>query len=574
MASFKLYSSNRLESLLDCLAGVVSEPLSSPLGREVILVQSKGMERWLSMELAHKLGIWMNCRFPFPNTFVWEMFKVVLEDVPDASMFSPQVMTWRIMGLLREHLEEPAFKVLRDYLGERADTLLKMLQLAERIADLFDRYAVYRPDMVLRWEEGVDEHWQAALWRDLATYGEGKHRAAIWRMLMERLKSGKVDPKLLPERVSVFGIPALPHYHFEVLRGLATLIDVHFFVMNPTREYWADIVPERRIADASQKDLHFDVGNPLLASMGKLGRDFFAMAMNGEPEEHAVFEDPGDASLLAIIQSDILHLRSRGDAGEKTVLPSDDLTVQVHSCHSPMREIEVLYDNLLALFDSHPDLTPRDIIVMTPDIETYAPYITAVFGRDQDGKAGIPFSIADRRAPSESHTIDVFLKIIGLCRGRLGASDVLDILDSTPVQKRFGLDAGDMDLILEWVRNSGIRWGIDGEHRSRLGLPDFKENSWEAGIERLLLGYALRGNEERLFSDILPYDDMEGNETEVLGRFLEFLNRLFVSVRELESSRTLSEWAEVLKRLKSDFIADEEEKRRDLLLLQTEITDL
>ncbi len=574
MAGLKFYSGNRLESLCDRLARVVSKPLSSPLTPEVIVVQSKGMERWLSMELAQKAGVWMNCRFPFPNAFVWEMMAAVLDDIPDISAFSPPVMTWRIMGLLTGRLEEKAFEILRNYLTEGADNFLKRLQVSERIADVFDRYTIYRPEMILRWEEGEDDRWQAKLWRDLAAGNPGRHRAATWTMFMERLKAGKIDPSLLPERVSVFGIPVLPRYHFEALRGLGTVIDVHFFLMNPTREYWADIVPESRIGREYEEDFHFDVGNPLLASMGKLGRDFFSMTMNVDADEQTAFEDPRETCLLAAIQSDILHLRNRGRTGERLMISRDDRSVQVHSCHSPMREIEVLHDHLLALFDSHRDLTPRDIVVMTPDIDTYASYITAVFSGDRDGQRRIPFSIADRRAPSESTVIDVFLKILGLCRGRFGAPDVLDILDTGPVLRQFGFGRGDTELIVEWVTNSGIRWGMDEDHRARLGLPDFRENSWRAGVERLLLGYALRGNEERLFNDILPYDDMEGNETEVLGRFLDFVERLVSCVRELESPRTLSGWAEALMNLIALFIADDEDNRRELLLLKSHVRDL
>jgi exodeoxyribonuclease V gamma subunit len=154
-----------------------------------------------------------------------------------------------------------------------------------------------------------------------------------------------------------------------------------------------------------------------------------------------------------------------------------------------------LYDTLLTLFETHQGLAPRDVLVMTPNIETYAPYITAVFDAPRDEGMRIPYSIADRRAPAESYVIDLFLKIIGLCKSRLQASQIMDVLSSPAVRNKFGLPDEDVDVILRWVVDTRIRWGIDGEHRAGFGLPAFEENSWKAGIERLILGYALQVDE-------------------------------------------------------------------------------
>lgn len=578
MAGFKLYTSNLLESLLDALASVVKEPLSSPLESEIVVVQSKGMERWLSMELAKKFGIWMNCRFPFPNKFVWEVFHAFIPDLPDIAQYDPQVMTWRIMKLLPDYLNMPDFEVINNYLVQETDHL-KRLQLSERIADIFDKYSVYRPEMVLRWDEGSQgtgqsERWQAELWRGLFQNGTGKHRAGVLRDFLKTLSSRQTLPAGFPKRISVFGIPALPRYHFEVIHGLASLIDVHLFLLSPTQEYWGDIVPEKKIATQSVGDeLHFEVGNPLLASLGKLGRDFFAMLVNKNYEEFPSFREPVRESLLAKLQSDVLNLTARGKE-QKTPIDLRDRSIQIHSCHSPMREVEVLSDSLLDFFESIPELTPKDILVMTPDIEAYAPYITAIFGGNQDEGMRIPFSIADRKVFSESHMIDVFLKIINLKGKRFEAPGILDLLDSPVIQERFGLKTEDMEIIHQWVKDVHIHWGRDRDHRRQMGLPAFDEGSWKSGIDRLLLGYALRGNEERLFNDILPYDDVEGNETEVLGKFLEFLGCLFSSVEELEGKYTLGEWAAILESFLTRFFIEDQENQHEMYILRTAIRDL
>jgi exodeoxyribonuclease V gamma subunit len=587
MAELNIYTSNRLEALVERLAAVVARPLSSPFVNEVIIVQSKGMERWLSMELASRVGVWANCRFPFPNRFTWEVFKTVSRKMPDFERMSPEVNAWRIVKALPDCLEREGFEALRLYLG-KTQLSLKKLQLAERIADLFDAYAVYRPEQVLGWDRDIENHWQAQLWRYLYQKEDYTHRAGVWREAITTLSdehsgSSPRDLQGLPERISVFGIPALPHYHLEVLKTLAHRIPVNLFLLNPSREYWGDIVPERKIVSVERAEgekpsfpdeLHFEIGNPLLASLGKVGRDFFRAILDLDSEPVSDFIDPGEECLLCAVQSDVLNLRNRGERGLKMIISPDDASIQVHSCHGPWREVEILYDTLLTLFETHQGLAPRDVLVMTPGIETYAPYIAAVFDAPRDEAKRIPYSIADRRAPAESVVIDLFLKIIGLAKGRLQASQIMDVLSSPVVRNRFGLPDDEVDVILRWVIETRIRWGIDGEHRADFGLPPFEENSWKAGIERLILGYALQADEEELFLDRLPYRDVEGDEAEVLGRLLQFLEELFDAVRALEMPRPLAAWSDLLEHLRSTFLTEDEETVRDMELLKGQLREL
>ena len=205
-----------------------------------------------------------------------------------------------------------------------------------------------------------------------------------------------------------------------------------------------------------------------------------------------------------------------------------------------MREVEVLYDHLLEMFERDPALLPKDILVMTPEIETYAPFIQAVFDAPEDERKRIPYSIADRSMRKESQVVDTFLAMLDLWGERLTAPQVLGILESPSVQARFGLTDADLDLIVGWVREVRIRWGIDEQDRLRWSPHAFRENTWRAGLERLLLGYAMPGNEENLFCGILPYDHIEGSEAAVLGSFIEFAEQLFQLVASLSLPRSLS----------------------------------
>ncbi len=316
MPNLRLFTSNRLEVLAGALADVLGTPLSSPLAHEILLVQSNGMERWVSLELARRHGVWANCRFPFPNRFIHDVFRKVLEDVPEHSPFDVDVMTWRIMRSLPPLMEQPGFEQIRSYLeGSQGD--LKRYQLSERLADLFDQYLLFRPDMIFQWEEGKDKSWQATLWRHLAKGQAKAHRAALAGMFFSRMREASARLTGLPERICVFGISVLPRLHLQVLAALSEVCRVHLFLMNPCREYWGDIVSDREMKKRSggralpAEALHLEKGNALLASQGTLGRDFFDMIHEFPCEEYPLFDDPGEATVLRCIQSDILNLRER-----------------------------------------------------------------------------------------------------------------------------------------------------------------------------------------------------------------------------------------------------------------------
>ena len=577
MGNLRVFTSNRLEILADELGRVLQETLPSPFDPETIVVQSKGMERWICLQLAERHGVCANCRFPFPNTFVQEMFQRVLKNVPKPNLFDPGVMTWRVMKVLPKLIEEPAFEPLRIYL-ETGRSDLKRFQLSQRIADLFDQYLLFRPEMMFQWEKGKARHWQAMLWRELVEGHEHEHRAALAKELFAATAKDAEPPPGFPRRISVFGVSWLPRFHVQVFASLSQVVQVNFFLMNPSREYWGDILDtwemkkKARIEKAaSEAELHMEKGNSLLASMGRLGRDFFEIIQDFEAEESPTYEEAKGEDLLNSIQLDILNLRERM---EKKEVPPDDLSIQIHSCHSPMREVEVLRDQLLRMFEEDRSLLPKDILVMMPDVETYAPYIQGVFNTAPEDLRRIPFSIADRSIRKEGGIGEAFLNLLGLQGSRFGVGQVVNLMECDAVRRRFGISNEDLETVRKWVSETGIRWGIDGKHKAELGLPAFPQNTWRAGLERLLLGFAMPGREERLFSGILPYDSIEGEESRILGTFAEFVEKLFKGVTSFGEPKTLESWKEELAGVLDEFFGTGEETDREMQLIRRMLDDL
>ncbi|MCX5905668.1 MAG: exodeoxyribonuclease V subunit gamma, partial [Deltaproteobacteria bacterium] len=502
--------------------------------------------------------------------------------VPEHSPYEPVNMTWDIMNIFPSLLNNPGFEILKAYLDDgRHD--LKLFQLSERIADLYDQYLLFRPDMILRWDKGLDDCWQAKLWREIVQRKGPIHRAALYQQFLQAMQASKIQFRNVHERISVFGISALPPFHIHILSAVSSVIDVNLFLMNPCREFWGDIVSEREMnrfttrqkgKDVLPEDLYLETGNRLLSSMGALGREFFRMIGDVDYEETPDFADPGEATLLSAIQSDILNLRERSK-GDEIVAHEGDDSIKVHSCHSSFREIEVLQDSLLALFQNNPDIQPDDVLVMIPDIELYAPFIQAVFSIPSDDPRWIPFTIADRGLLSESSIIDTFLRILDLAGSRYTASSVLDILESEIVRSKFSLAEEDLELIHHWIRQNGIRWGIDAENKEMLDLPAFPWNTWRAGLDRMLLGSAMPASDDNnLFMGIVPFNDIEGGNTEVLGGFLKFVETLFRIVASLEEERTLVEWMDFLLDALNAFFSDDENYLRDIQAIRRVIHEL
>jgi len=579
MSNLRLYTSNRLENLAEALAEGVRRPLRSPLEPETILVQSQGMARWLKLQLARHHGICSNCQFPFPRAFSYEAFKTVLGDLPAEETYNPEVLIWQVMKQMPGFLEQPGFEAVKNYLGTEHDDR-KLYQLADRIANAFDQYLVFRPEMIRQWEAGADQDWQAKLWREVSVPFRNQHPAALQSRLIQQLEQTGDPIAGLPERVAIFGVSALPPFYLRIFAALSRHVEVSLYLLQPCEQFWGYISSVREqektlkragkgAAEADQ--LHLERGNRLLASMGQLGRDFLLVlqeAGDWHESEPSRFEATGQEHLLSCIQTDILNLEDSltGESAKKVITAKDD-SVQVHSCHSPLRELEVLYDHLLDWFERDPNLAPRDILVMIPDIELYAPYIQAVFGSPEQDSFRIPFSVADRTARTQSHLIDTFLFLLNLSDSRLGASQVLTLLESEPVRRKFELDEDDLELARHWVEEVRIRWGQDGEQRAGLGLPSWSENTWRHGMERLLLGYAMSGNGEQLFEKILPYDDIEGNPSEVLGRMAEFIERLFTALGSLKTARPLNEWAATFHSILEKLFETSEEEAQELQVL-------
>ncbi len=587
--------------------------MDNPFEKEIILVQSPGMAQWLRIAMAKEQGILANIEFPLPATFIWQMFMQVLDDVPKRSYFNKEAMTWKLIKILPQKLDDPDFIELKHYL-DKDENKLKLFQLAGKIADIYDQYLVYRPEWINKWESEdlVDEladapKWQAKLWRSLYDHtlmlGQSPyHRANLYDVFIDTLNSHIHKPLGLSQikRVFIFGISALPPKYLQALNALGNHIDVHYMFENPCRYYWGDIRDQRYLAKcytnrqnkisrtrdkemdkiAPTPDIHDEfelVGNSLLASMGKLGRDNLLLISDLECNEiDQGFKEIKRESLLKHIQADILNLNEPGNIKEietsksKTAISLKDISIRIEVCHSPMREVEVLHDRLLDMFAADPSLTPRDLVVMVADINAYSPAIQAVFG-NAPGARYIPYAISDRTAVQESPVLSTFLRFLYLADSRCSANELLEILALPSVLRRFGLEPYQFDKIKFWVNEAGIRWGLDETTANVFDLPSQHQNTWLFGLHRMLLGYAVP-SEFGLYDSIFPYDEVQGLEADIAGKLCVFFQHVIEAQKNIAQKQTGYEWIKTLTLLFDSFFAleDEEEKIGRLIREQLE----
>ena len=575
-------------------------------------------------ESAGGCGIAAALDISLPSSFLWQAYRALLgrEAVPEASPFDKSRLQWRLMRLLPDVMAQPVYAPLQRFLDNDSDRR-KRFQLAESLADLFDQYEVYRADWLAAWATGDEvligargerrplpdeQRWQAALWQALlsdvritsaASGGnpsvQDTGRAAVHAAFMQAAAEWPEGsrPVGLPRRVMVFGISALPRQSLEVLAVIARWTQVLMCVHNPCKHYWADIVADRDLLRATRarqthrgnvpeilsEELQHLHAHPLLAAWGKQGRDFIGLLdehdsaearSNYLPQFTAIheridlFEPNGISTLLQQLQDDIRDLRPLNETRDiwPPVDPRLDTSIRFHVAHSAQREVEILHDQLLAAFNADATLRPRDIVVMVPDINAYAPHVQAVFGllETQDQRY-IPFSLADQGRRHSDPLVQALEKLIGLPQSRFAASDLLDLLEVPALRQCFGIAESDLPLLHRWIRGANIRWGLNAEQRASLDLPvqpdPAAKNTWLFGLRRMLLGYAVGANAED-WQSIEPYDEIGGLNATLLGPLVRLLDRLESTWRTLREPATVSGWCSNLRALMADFfLADE-----------------
>ena len=595
--SLLIHRAERADRLSEGLGEVLSQPLDDPFAIEIVCVPTRGVERWLAQRLSHQLGTAVDsddgvCAaidFCSPRRLLARALDGIHSVGED--QWQPGRAVWPLLRVIEEARGESWLDLLWSYLGDRqrgprpaaaADDSKAQVRgdrrwsIARHLAGLFATYGSSRPAMIHRWLAGddvdgsgrplpADWSWQAELWRRLRAEIGSPSPAERIRTAAAQLADSPTGTDL-PNRLSLFGATRIDPDHLLVLRSLAHHRDVHLWLPHPSPALWD------RIATAT-------IDAPVLGSraatptaavadhrlLGYLGRDarelqLMLAASAGEPVIVRVSDtvlpraDPWPDHLLGWLQRDIAGNRPPAPIGRRPVLRPTDRSVELHASHGPDRQVEVLRERLVGLLADDSTLEPRDIVVMCPDIETYAPLIAASFGLDvKDSEPEHPghrlrVRLADRSLRQLNPLLSTVSRLVALADSRMEASALLDFCSSPPVARKFTFSADEIDRLHDLVPRSGVRWGLDAEHRARYGMAEFAQNTWSAGLDRLLLGVAMDESEERFIGTALPMDDVDSSDVDLIGRLAECVDRIRTITDSFAVPKSLPAWCDDLKR--------------------------
>ena len=605
---------NQLEQLRDAVFDWIERTPLAPLEEEIFLVQSNGIAEWLKISLATHASVCASTQVTLPARFLWQVYRSVLgsANVSGQSPFDKGPLTWRLMALLPTLAQLPAYASLKHFLQNGQPD--RCLQLAEKLADLYDQYQVYRAEWLREWAVGrqtlqdgrgqivplpADQLWQATLWHTLVEHVPEAlrtgGRADVHQRFLDALRTESSSAWKLPRRVVLFGISALPRQTLEGLAALAPHTQVILAVPNPSRFYWGDIISGRELLTAERRRQHDRPGrslssvpleqlhqhcHPLLAGWGRLGRDFIRMLDEFDDVTQTqaqfstlrldLFSADDGATMLTQMQAAIRDLQPLGEHDYSA--RAGDRSICFHIAHSAHREVEVLHDQLLGMLaddrtvdaddEARAALRPRDIIVMVPDIDTFAASVKAVFGQYGTADARhIPYAIIDGTERRANPLLVALDWLLDLPNQRCLQSEICDLLEVPALAARFGIDAESLPRIAQWIDAAGIRWGLDTAHRAAVDLgPAGAQNGWLFGIERMLLGYA--SGADRAYQEIEPFAQIGGLDAALAGCLASLVQRLMHWRTVLTQTATPIAWGAVARELCGAFFLISDERDR------------
>jgi len=589
-----IHRSERADALVGALVSVVAEPLDDPFTPEVVAVPTRGVERWLIHRLGAVLGaspgradgVCANVEFPFPGRLVGDALAEATGVDREEDPWRAERLVWPVLAVLDGCVGEVWCDMLTSHLGRGGDgepepagaasdddlRRTRRFATARHVADLFDTYGVHRPAMVLDWLAGghgdgaggqlpEDARWQAELLRRVRGHVGTPSPPERVADACARLRSGAVDVGL-PERISLFGLTRLPATYLDVLRALAARREVHLFALHPSLALWdrmagagVPALPLPRAEDPTR-----DVpANPLLRTWARDTREMqlvLAEAADADGAHHPV-DDGQPATLLERIQADVRADAEPpgaplpGTTDRRMVVADDDRSLQVHACHGRARQVEVLRDAICHLLLDDPGLEPRDVIVLCPDIDEFAPLLHATFGAaaaldDGRGVPALPYRLADRSLRQTNPLLGALADLLHLVDSRLTAPDVVDFAGREPVRARFAFDDRALERIAGWIATSGVRWGLDADRRAGWWLAGVEANTWRAGLDRLLLGVTMDEDGSRLVGGRLPLDDVDSGDVDLAGRFAELIARIDSVATRAAADQPVEGWSALL----------------------------
>ncbi len=569
--SIKLTVSNSLKPLAAKIAENLRTLQKNPFAKQWIITQTEGMNNWLKYSIANKIGIAANIQFYRPNDVLAIVFRMT--GSLDKKILDQETMKWSLYSLLDDPQFVAQHAAISDYY---ANNNIKKIALANELADLFDQYQLYRPEIIQQWNEENaippdSTEWQMHLWillkeRLADTYQD---KTEMGLKLRSALKDAAFKTSIQAKipALHFFGLAIIAPFYLNLLNELGNIIDIYFYMTNPAPEqYWLEDKSEKQIARLSSKhkknysaDEHLLIGNDLLLNWGAIVKNTYTLLFEKEEiinNYNELLQTPPQqpTRLINKIQADIYYNIPNTLTSGYAIHNIKDGSVVINGCYTALREVEVFYNYLVELIDQkNVQLSPRDIVVMVSDIDYYAPFIHAIFG---NSKNAFPYKIADETVTTGNNMFAALKAILNIDEQTLKAEEVLDLLGFTYIKNRFKIQS--IKNIRQAVREAGIFWGDEGREVDSTYVV-----SWKYGLNKMLFGLCIAGAPTNFVHDahtLIPLDTAEGAEGFERIKLIHFYQVLTYYIKERKTDKTIAEWAQYLKNLMEDMVFQSAEK--------------
>ena len=533
MTGLFLHRSDDASALAAELASRLDGARPDPFATDLVVAPHAHLRRWLTNELAHRLGrpgegICAGIDFVTPARLLRDLGEPL-------AAWRARRLAWRLLAVVKERDDLAELTQLRRHLANSRDGY----RVGRRIARLFERYLEWRPALVARWSAGDDcdeqgrplgfDSWQPVLWRLLVERADPlAERDAFLAGLRER-----PERLVLPPMLSFVQPDSLSPWWVEILSALAEHRAIHVSLRQVTAASW----PALPSADRATRLSAFESG----AQLPLLSRARDQLLAGGAR---------ASSGTLGWLQGRL--------AGHDVLPPPPDGSVQVHAGHGLDRQVEILRDAITGLLASDPTLEPRHIAVGCANLNAAAPLITAAFRLPADVPGRHPANdfrvqLADRSSADSNPVLGFVVHLLGIVESRATLAGVLDLCGQPAVAARFGFDTESLERLGQLTAESGVRWGLSARHRDRYGLGNLRQNTWMAGLQRMLLGVALGEDRLPVVGTTLPLHDVEDRDLEGLGGLAELLARLGLFATAAETPTTLAGWVQRLQQAVDDF---------------------
>jgi exodeoxyribonuclease V gamma subunit len=440
--------------------------------------------------------------------------------------------------------EKKEDQILMRYLDARDEEKKqkRITSLSEQLAQLYARYGLYGISFLPKWLMEKDQGWQQALWHEIFS------DQSLWTYPLSALKEIPVGQ--LSGKIALFGFSYLAPVHLSFFSSCKATL----YQLSPSALFWEDTASDKerlftrralkrkgaKEAVCEEIDRYMQQSHPFLGNWGKLRRECLKSLDSFELIEEEVYREPQERTLLADLKRSMLTL----DA--VTTLTLDD-SIQTHSATSRLREVEVLRDALETLLQAQAQkgdpITPREILIASPDIALYAPYIQILFAQ-----SALPFAIQGIPISKTSLTVRGFLQLLKLKEARFALPEVIKVLQCLPFMEKNGFVLDEIHQLCKWFRQAEIREKLSGD-----------SNSWEAGIDRLLHGLTLIPTEKTNF-ECWPIACIPQSEIDLFNRFLELFENMKNDLGLLAGKKSASEWLDFFLQMADKYFHLEWEK--------------